>query len=272
MTSPTSLTSRVSELIREVAAAEIVPRFRRLSAGDIQAKGPGDLVTTADRMAELALAPRLLDLLPGSVVVGEEAVHGDPGLLRHLADGRPDQNVWLVDPVDGTERFARGDADFGTLVALCRGGRARVGWIWLPIAEVLLVAEEGSGVCIDGQAAVVQPPPAPPGLRGMVASRFVPDPIRRRVEEHGPALGRIGGWKCAAVDYIELVRGELDFLLYHQAHPWDHAPGALAVREAGGVARRYDGADFVDAEVGDGLLVAASAGLWDDLAARLLRG
>src|SRR4051794_41029963 len=47
------------QIIRAVAAEEITPRFRRLAAADITEKGPGDLVTIADRGAEEALTKRL---------------------------------------------------------------------------------------------------------------------------------------------------------------------------------------------------------------------
>ena len=50
---------QVSAIIREVGAAEVVPRFRSLTAGDVTEKGPGDLVTIADRECERVLTHRL---------------------------------------------------------------------------------------------------------------------------------------------------------------------------------------------------------------------
>ncbi len=65
---------KVRRLIVDVAESEVMPRFEKLEAGDISEKGPGDFVTVADVASEQRLTPALRDLLPGSLVVGEEAV------------------------------------------------------------------------------------------------------------------------------------------------------------------------------------------------------
>ncbi len=72
---------RVAELMRETAAAELLPRFRNLAKEDIRQKRPGDFVTVADVASEQRLASGLAKILPGVPVVGEEAVENDPGLL-----------------------------------------------------------------------------------------------------------------------------------------------------------------------------------------------
>ncbi|WP_281259581.1 inositol monophosphatase family protein, partial [Streptomyces glaucescens] len=110
----------VEEAVRKAAAAEIMPRFRQLAAHEVDQKsGPHDLVTDADRKAELYLAEALGALLPGSVVVGEEAVHANPATYEAI---RGDAPVWIVDPVDGTRQFVHGEEGFCTLVALARHG------------------------------------------------------------------------------------------------------------------------------------------------------
>ena len=65
---------RVAELMRETAAAELLPRFRNLAKDDIREKRPGDVVTVADVASEQRLAVGLAKILPGVPVVGEEAV------------------------------------------------------------------------------------------------------------------------------------------------------------------------------------------------------
>ena len=111
---------RVAAIIREVAAAEALPRWRNLGSGDIIEKaGPDDLVTVADRAVEVALSQRLVDLLPGACVVGEEAVHADP---RRLELFKSDGPVWVIDPIDGTSAFAKGSPDFAVMVGLVEKG------------------------------------------------------------------------------------------------------------------------------------------------------
>jgi len=74
--------------MRETAAAELLPRFRNLSQDDIRQKRPGDFVTVADVESEQRLASGLAKILPGVLVVGEEAVRGRPGPGRSDQAGR----------------------------------------------------------------------------------------------------------------------------------------------------------------------------------------
>ena len=65
------LIAGVDALMREAAATHVLPRFGELSSGEVDTKsGPHDLVTVADREAEIAMTPALEEMLPGSVVVG----------------------------------------------------------------------------------------------------------------------------------------------------------------------------------------------------------
>lgn len=138
----------VTEAVREAAAAEIVPRFRQLAEDDVvQKSGPHDLVTSADRLAELRLTDALTALLPGSAVVGEEAVHADPAVYGALEGDAP---VWIVDPVDGTRQFVHGDPGFCTLVALVRGGETLASWTYAPALGELAIAVLGDGATLNG--------------------------------------------------------------------------------------------------------------------------
>ena len=78
---------RVAELMRETAAAELLPRFRNLAKEDVRQKRPGDFVTVADLASEQRLASGLARILPGVPVVGEEAVENEPGLDRLIRVG-----------------------------------------------------------------------------------------------------------------------------------------------------------------------------------------
>jgi fructose-1,6-bisphosphatase/inositol monophosphatase family enzyme len=176
----------VAQVLRDAAESEILPRFRQLAAADIREKGPGDLVTVADEAAEIAITPRLLALLPGSIVVGEEAAAADPELLRHLSG---DQSVWVIDPIDGTANYASGVPVFAVMVALIRDDRTIASWIYDPISGEMAMAKAGSGVSVAGDTLppwrsfdqlLRAPGIAPPG-RGA--------PLHRRPAEK-PALRR----------------------------------------------------------------------------------
>ena len=100
---------KVTSAMREVADQVIVPRFRKLSADQIEEKAKDDFVTIADKEAENLLTPILLGLAPGSVVVGEEATAVNPGLRENV---KIDGAVWYVDPIDGTSLFIDGQPSF----------------------------------------------------------------------------------------------------------------------------------------------------------------
>lgn len=261
---------RVAALIRAVAGDELVPRFRALRDHEVLAKAtaedPGDVVTHADLACERRLTAELAALLPGSVVVGEEAVAAEPRVLEALHGDRP---AWIVDPLDGTKNFVEGREDFGVIVALCVGGETRFGWIHLPVPGRTLIAELGSGAFErdepGGEPRRLRPdgPPAEP-LLGTVYTRYVSQELRERVEAHAPRHARIVvGTGNASSEYAFLARGEKDFALYGRLLPWDHAAGALIVSEAGGAVRLIDGRPYVPGTTERGALGVRHAPLWD---------
>jgi fructose-1,6-bisphosphatase/inositol monophosphatase family enzyme len=248
--------------LREVADELVVPRFRNLAQGDISEKAPGDLVTVVDREAEAALGKRLAGLLHGSLVVGEEAVSADHLVLERIGDPGP---VWVIDPIDGTGNFAAGREPFALMVALLRGGRTVLGVIYQPMSGLVAAAESGSGAYVDGERMTLDH--APLGVGDLVASvhtRYLPETLRESVKSRLPRLGKVLPSKhCAGDDYPQLLRGGHHFILYWRSLPWDHAPGALLVREAGGAVRHFDGAQYDPTLPHPGLLVCRDDDVFD---------
>jgi fructose-1,6-bisphosphatase/inositol monophosphatase family enzyme len=225
--------SDVEEAIRKAAAGEIMPRWRRLAAHEVDQKsGPHDLVTDADRKAELYLTEALAALLPGSVVVGEEAVHANPASYEAI---RGDVPVWIVDPVDGTRQFVRGEAGFCTLVALAVGGTLLASWTYAPARDRLASAQRGKGAYLDGQRLFAGVPE--PGRDLRVATSH-PD-YTTEEEKHALLRLRTDGVQprpcgSAGLEYLAIARGELDAVAFSWEAAWDHAAGLLLVEEAGG--------------------------------------
>lgn len=254
------LIDRVADLVREVSAAAIEPRFRSLAEGEVVEKSKGELVTVADREAEDLLTAGLTALDPGTPVVGEEAVAADARTMDALAADR----VWLVDPLDGTGNFVWGKPDWAVMVALVVGGETAAAWIYQPVTGRLYVAERGAGATVDGAPLVAAPRGGTAGeLTGAVLTRYLDDTTRALVT---PNLDRFGaitpGRHCAGTEYPALVEGATDFVFFWRTLPWDHAPGTLLVREAGGVATRPDGTPYRPEPGGKGLLVAADPATW----------
>lgn len=260
---------RLEALIREVAATEVMPRFRRLSAADIVEKGPGDLVTVADHAAEESLTRGLTALLPGSIVVGEEAVAADPALMHLVGEEGP---VWVVDPVDGTANFAAGTPPFAVMVGLLRGGEPVAGCIFDPVTEVACVAELGAGAYIAGVRAHAPADALPAAqLHGVAAKKYLPPGLReavvagsRRIDELLP------GRNCAGAEYPAIVTGHQHFAFFWRALAWDHVPGTLIVTESGGMVGRLDGAPYRPADGRTGLLAAQNPDIWHTVRSTLL--
>ncbi|WP_229400434.1 inositol monophosphatase family protein [Micromonospora okii] len=266
-----TLLDDVSELLRRAAADVVLPLFRKLDDADVTEKAPGELVTVADRRAEELISAGLRRLRPGSVVVGEEAVAEDPALLDHLRGGG---DVWLVDPVDGTSNFAAGKRPFALMVALLTDTQPAAAWVLDPLAETLAVTRVGEGTTVNG-APVRGDHEVPPtgALRGTAMTRFLPPEARRRAEAGAERIGELlPGQHCAGREYLDLLAGDQQFVLFWRTLPWDHAPGTLLVRGAGGVARRFDGSDYDPADDGRGLLVAVNEQVWAEAHEALVHG
>jgi fructose-1,6-bisphosphatase/inositol monophosphatase family enzyme len=234
---------RVTALLKRAVAELVLPSFRRLGPGDVERKlTPGlaeDVVSRVDREVEAWLTPELAALVPGSVVIGEEAAHADPGLLDRLHSAHW---LWLIDPIDGTRGFVDGTDQFGVMVALLERGQTRAAWIDLPVRQQTFVAELGAGTYRNGERLRVTPEDRRRAPRGNLYTTFMSAELRANVQAWSPERFTHGDPSgCAALEYTNLAQGHKDFVVYHRLLPWDHAPGALVLSEAGGSTQHLDG-------------------------------
>ncbi len=245
-------TDEILDLLREVAAEMITPRFRALTAGEIDEKSPGDYVTVADREAELAITERLRTEYPHALVVGEEAAFTDPALMAALPAA---EQAFVIDPVDGTRNFVRGSPDHAVMLAELRSGTVVRSWIWQPEHGEAFVAERGAGVTRNGETLEAIPRQGTPRVQS--SSRRALGALAARTD-----------WPvertrfCCGVDYPRLLIGEVDALVYALPKPWDHAPGSLMLDEVGGVARLLDGTTYAPGQPMGVLLAGANPAVW----------
>ncbi|MYR73185.1 MULTISPECIES: inositol monophosphatase family protein [unclassified Streptomyces] len=235
--------ARVEAAVRAAAAAEILPRYRQLAAHEIVEKsGPHDLVTAADRLAEEHLTASLTRLLPGSVVVGEEAVHADPAVYDALHGDAP---VWIVDPVDGTRQFVHGEPGFCTLVALAHHGEVFASWTYAPVLDELAVAVRGRGATLNGTP-LHSGSPAPGAVLKVAMSHpdYTSDIQKRALL--GLRTDGIDARACgsAGLEYLAVACGAQDGVAFNWELAWDHAAGLLLVTEAGGAQATLSGVPY----------------------------
>jgi fructose-1,6-bisphosphatase/inositol monophosphatase family enzyme len=261
------LSPSVEALIREAAERVVLPRYQQLEAHEIIEKTPGELVTIADRECEAMLNEGLARILPEGRMVGEEACAADPALMAGLDRG----TAWIIDPIDGTHNFASGKPPFAIMIALVADGAIEAGWMYDPLRQRMCHAAARGGAFIDGERVVARPSGAALPVAGISTIFMDPEERAGFIERATGRMTLADIPRCAGEQYPRIVLGENDLALFNRVLPWDHAPGALFVQEAGGVVARLDGSPYRVAEDRKGLLAAASRPIWD-AAIRVLTG
>ena len=256
------LAAKVTQIVERAGAEQVMPWFRRLRGSDILEKAPGEVVTTVDRQCEQWLAEELSSLVPGSQVLGEEAVAGDRSRLDMLHDPTP---TWIVDPLDGTANFVAGSPNFAVMVALVADGATIGGWIHQPVANRTGWAILGRGASINGRPVRVANPVSLDNAVGYLCRRAFTGEHERGVDRLRELLASHRHLGCAGVEYLNLATGKAHLAVSGKLVPWDHAAGVLIHGEAGGYSALISGAQY-SARVHSGLmLVAPSRATWDVL-------
>lgn len=264
---------QITDILHHVAETQIKPRYQTLGQKEISTKsGPWDLVTIADQEAEKALTVALREALPGSLVVGEESVSADKSVLKRLEES--DKWVWIVDPIDGTSNFVKGEGKFGILLALCKGNTVHAAWMLDIKDDRLIYAIRGEGVWfVEDNGATpknlsVNNTIDMNDMRGRIGWHYL-----RRMSENAQKVlkSRTSGVFGADVsigEYMDLLLGDIHFLsivLITPVNPWDHAAGAMIFEEAGGYVRKGDGSVYRPSDLIGGVFCAPNEDIWQAL-------
>jgi histidinol-phosphatase len=216
------------------AAAEVIQRFYRHNAA-VTLKADKSPVTEADVRAEEAIQAVLRARFPGYGFYGEETG-------RHSVDA---ENVWLVDPIDGTKSFVRECPFFSTQIALLRAGRLVLGVSCACAYGELAWAEAGSGAFLDGKPIHVST------LRDLSDAILSTGNLKTLAasaagwSRFGALVGRVNRLRGYGdfLHYHLLARGALDAVIESDVNILDIAALAVIVREAGGTFTDLSGAE-----------------------------
>ena len=266
----------LAALLLDVGAAEIMPRFRNLGDGAVRQKtSAADLVTDADVNAERVITDALMKRFPDALVIGEEAVSDNPGLLEGWS--KSDKLAFVVDPIDGTFNFASGVASFGVMLAVVEAGETIAGIIHDPVGKDWIMAQKGAGAILrrlngnESALKVAEPAGSVSQMIGSASWQYMPEPERSIVARNqAQCIGSVA-YRCAAQEYRLLVGGHIHFALYNKLMPWDHLAGALITQEAGGYVRRFDGSMYTPEDIDGGLLATTDLDSWNMLREALWR-
>jgi myo-inositol-1(or 4)-monophosphatase len=204
----------------------------------VSVKGPGDFVSSADKLAEEILYEELSRAHPGYGFIGEE------GGTRTGADTT---HCWIVDPLDGTLNFLHGIPHFAVSIGLEREGTVVAGVVYNPVTEELFAAEDGKGAFLNDQPMRVA---SRKHLSDAVVACALPHPSNGDLElvrsENLAVQDKVAGLRrfgAAALDLAWVAAGRVDAYWQRNLSPWDMAGGIPLVREAGGCVTDLNGRD-----------------------------
>ena len=215
-------------------------------------KGRHDVVTEMDREVERYIRAAIASRYPGDAVIGEEEGGGEG------------ERLWLIDPIDGTANYARGQPRYCVSIGYLERGVPTIGAIYDPSHDWLYSGARGEGAYLDGRRLAVSPCAEMTAATvecGWSTRRPAAEYVAllSRVLEAGAAIRRAGS---GALGLADVAAGRAEAYAELHINAWDCAAGIVLVREAGGFTN-----DFF---AGEGLttgnpLIATNAGLCDKL-------
>jgi len=221
-----------------------------------ETKSDGSPVTRADRECEQLISRILTDAFPGDGVLGEE------GARVESRSGRR----WIIDPIDGTRDFVRGNPLWANLIGLEADGEVVAGVVHLPMLGFLYSAGRGGGayrndspIHVSSRSDIEESVLCINAFSKLAGLKFR-DELMDWMARFWSVRG-LGG----AADAMMVACGQAEIWIEPCASPWDFAPLKIIVEEAGGVFRNFDGGSTIYA----GSAIACAPGLLPE-AQRLL--
>ena len=201
-------------------------------------KGHNDFVTEIDQAAEQAIIEVLKNAYPDHAVLAEES-----GASSNLHD--KNENVWIIDPIDGTTNFIHGFPQYCVSIALQQRGQITQAVVYDPTRNDLFTATKGAGAYLNEKRIRVSR--RDKMVDALIGTGF---PFRdmaqldeymkmfRILTERCAGLRRPG---AAALDLAYVACGRLDGFFEKGLQTWDVAAGSLLITEAGGIVGNFDG-------------------------------
>jgi myo-inositol-1(or 4)-monophosphatase len=231
----------------------------------ISLKAGGSPVTEADHLVDRFLKQRLGTLVPEAGWLSEETADTPARLSKDI--------VLVVDPIDGTRGFMRGQEAWAIAIALVEQGRPLIGVVHAPALGETYVAVRGAGARLNDNAIEVSKLVA----LGATARVAAPALLAERLREAGLQFALQPKIPSLALRFANVASGALDAgFASENARDWDIAAADLILHEAGGRLASLDGCAIVynRSDTRHGLLTAAPAQIHAEVnaAARLVDG
>jgi len=244
------------------AGAIINRGAREIDLLTITSKGPKDFVSEVDREAERAIVETLHASYPDHAILAEEGTAKDANVDA--------ENVWIIDPLDGTTNFLHGFPQYCVSIALSQRGRITHGAIYDPVRNDLFTASRGRGAFLNDRRIRVSKRQQ---LRDCLIGTGFPFRDGRYLDtylammktmiEQAAGLRRPG---AAALDLAYVAAGFYNGFWEIGLNAWDVAAGSLLIQEAGGLIGDLTGeGDFLHG----GQVIAATPKVFAQMVAAL---
>lgn len=254
-----ALSPNINIMLRaaEKAGRSLLRDFGEVENLQVSVKGPGDFVSAADRRSEDIIHKELSKARPEYSFLMEES-----GEIK----GEDPNNIWIIDPLDGTSNFLHGIPHWCISIALQTKGEIVAGIIYDPVKDETFRAEKGGGAFMKNRRLRVS------GRNDLLSSMITTGHPRRDtaaqkqfikeyeiILEHVPGMRRYG---AAALDMAYVAAGRFEGFWERGINAWDMAAGHIIVKEAGGISTNVSG---TDSPVHNGNVLCANPNLHEKL-------
>ena len=211
-----SISSNLNIMIKaaEKASKSLIRDFGEVEKLQVSRKGPRDFVTKTDRLVEKILIQELSKTKKDYSFLSEET-----GAINN----KDKENIWIIDPIDGTTNFLHGIPHFAICIALQSKNEIVSGLIFDPIKDEIFFGEKNKGAFLNNH-------------RLRVSNKNSIEECLFSSNHEGVKFSdlNVRCTGCAALDLAYVASGRLDGFFHNNINLWDVAAGALLVQEAGG--------------------------------------
>ena len=217
-----SISPNLNIMIRasEKASKILVRDFGEVEKLQVSIKSPTDFVSSADTKAEKIIIQELLKAKKNYSVISEEI-----GIINN----KNSENIWIIDPIDGTTNFLHGIPHFAISIALKSNNEIIAGVIYDPIKDEMFYAEKNNGAFINNKRIRVSK------KKNINYCLFGTGGSENKTVK---LITRNSG--CAALDMAYVAAGRYDGYFQNNLNLWDIAAGIIIINEAGGVVNKIN--------------------------------
>ena len=197
------------------ASKALIRDFGEIEKLQVSVKGPSNFVSNADTKAEKIIIEELMKAKKNYSIISEE----DGSKINSDSE-----NVWIIDPIDGTSNFLHGIPHFAISIALKSNNEIISGLIYDPIKDEMFYAEKNNGAFFNNQRIKVSKKKEIENCLFATGGKekVISDFITRKTGS-------------AALDMAYVAAGRYDGYFQNNLNLWDVAAGIIIIKEAGGI-------------------------------------